>query len=265
MLPLAMPALTPFASSSALRSLALEVLGDQRIVGLGGRLDQLLAGLVGRALQVVRDSVFFTLLADVGLLREHVDDALERGLASRSAAEPGCTSRPNVAWICWTVRSKSAFSRSIRLMKMARGSSSSSAKRQANSVPTWTPPTASTVIKRRLDGAEAALHLAHEVHVAGRVDDVDLVVFPLEGEQRDVQAELALMLVGVPVADGRAVLDLAHAGRGAGGEQHRLGQRCLAGAAVAGQSDVTNLIGRVVLHNRYPLLLRVFAILTLRT
>ena len=53
---------------------------------------------------------------------------------------------PHVDWMSETQRSKSALSRSMRLMKKARGNPSSSVKRQANSVPTCRLDTASIVI-----------------------------------------------------------------------------------------------------------------------
>ena len=56
--------------------------------------------------------------------------------------------------------------------------------------------------ERHVRGLDAANDLGDEVRVAGRVDEVDLLPFPLDRQEREVQAELSLVLVLVVVADG---------------------------------------------------------------
>ena len=72
--------------------------------------------------------------------------------------------------------------------------------------------------------AHRSLNVAEEVRVARRVDDVDLVVFPLERCKRQRHGDLLRDLVGVEVADGVPFLDATGAIDGAGGEQERFGQ-----------------------------------------
>src|SRR5262249_13110940 len=92
-------------------------------------------------------------------------------------------------------------------------------------------------------------HVADEVGVAGRIEHVDLDVAPLDRRHRERNADALLRLLGLEVADGVPVLDGAHPGGGAGGEQHRLEERGLARAAVPYQQDVTDVLGLVRLHH----------------
>ena len=61
-----------------------------------------------------------------------------------------------------------------------------------------------------VEHAQRALHLDGEVHVAGRVDDVDAVVVPLGGGGGRGDRDAALLLLLHPVHGGRALVDLAH-------------------------------------------------------
>ena len=74
----------------------------------------------------------------------------------------------------------------------------------------------------------------------------------LERGERERHRDPAPLLLGVEVADGRAVLDLAQAGDRPGGEQERLGERRLAGAAVAHEGDVADVGRRERLHPATP-------------
>ena len=80
-----------------------------------------------------------------------------------------------------------------------------------------------------------------EARVAGRVDEVDLAVFPLEVTERAREGHPALLLVLVPVGDGRALLDGAEPVRLPGLEEQRLDERRLPDAAVSGDGDVADL------------------------
>jgi hypothetical protein len=81
---------------------------------------------------------------------------------------------------------------------------------------------------RAVEHAQAALDLDREVDVARRVDQVDLVLLPLErgGRRRDRDPALALLLH--PVHLGLAVVDLADLVDLAGVKQESLGYRGLA-------------------------------------
>src|SRR5690606_30840280 len=75
-----------------------------------------------------------------------------------------------------------------------------------------------------IDGRGGGDDLAGEVGIAGRVQDIDLVVAPLDRGDRGVDRHAALGLIGVPVGDSVAVFDSTEPGDRAGGEQHRFGQ-----------------------------------------
>ncbi len=93
------------------------------------------------------------------------------------------------------------------------------------------------------DGAvqhtDGPLHLHREVHMAGRVDDVDGMVVPraLGGGARDRDAALALLLH--PVHLGGAVMHLAHLVRAARVKEDAFGRRGLAGVNVCHDADVS--------------------------
>ena len=77
---------------------------------------------------------------------------------------------------------------------------------------------------------------------------VDLVALPLERRDRERHRDRALLLLGIEVAHGVAVLDAPHPRDRAGDEQQRLGQRRLPGSAVADERDVADLRRRERLH-----------------
>jgi hypothetical protein len=95
------------------------------------------------------------------------------------------------------------------------------------------------------DGAvkdtQGALDLDGEVHVSGRVDDVDLVVVP-EGRRRGRRdRDAALLLLLHPVHRGCTVVNLTDLVRDACVEQDPLGRRRLAGIDVSHDADVADL------------------------
>jgi hypothetical protein len=81
--------------------------------------------------------------------------------------------------------------------------------------------------------ANRADDLAHKVQVAGGVEHVDLVLFPFAGDDRQIQRDVAANLLFVKVRDGGSLFNFSHAIGRTGVEQHRLGQRRLARAAMA--------------------------------
>ena len=87
---------------------------------------------------------------------------------------------PRRSRIISTVRQKSAPMRSILLTKQMRGTLYLSACRQTVSDCGSTPATRVEHDHAAVEHAQRALHLDREVDVAGRVDDVDLVVVPLD-------------------------------------------------------------------------------------
>ena len=66
---------------------------------------------------------------------------------------------------------------------------------------------------RRVHGPQAGLGVPEEIAVPGRIDDVDLVVFPFDEAHRRADRDLALDLLGLEVRHGVA---LVHLGQAAG-------------------------------------------------
>ncbi len=100
-----------------------------------------------------------------------------------------------------------------------------------------------------VDDRQRRSHLAEEVGVAGRVDDVELDVAQRARCHGERQRHVPFDLFGLEVADGGAVVDLSLSGDGTGGEEQSLGQRGLARAVVSDQGDVADA-GRWV--TRHP-------------
>ena len=163
--------------------LALEVLLHQRLVGVGDRLEQLLAVLGGlrraaRRESRPRDSRAPRLSSSqtIAFIVDQIDDAAEARPRRRSAAGAAPGSRRGGRASSARPRSKSAPTRSILLTKAMRGTLYLSAWRQTVSDCGSTPPTAAEDRDGAVEHAQRALHLDGEVDVAGRVDDVDAVV-----------------------------------------------------------------------------------------
>ena len=94
--------------------------------------------------------------------------------------------------------------------------------------------------------------LGLEVGVAGGVDQVDEVALPPHRGDGQRQRLAAAVLLGLVVADRRAVLHPTEAGDRPGLEQHGLGQRGLAGAAVPDEGHVADPFGRELFHEPTP-------------
>ncbi len=106
--------------------------------------------------------------------------------------------------------------------------------------------------QREVGGLERGAHVADEVGVSRRVEQVHLVPVELERRQRQRDRDPAALFLGIEVAHGRAVLDLAQAVGRTGGEQQGLGQRGLAGAAVPDEGHVADVGRRKRLHPQPP-------------
>ena len=102
--------------------------------------------------------------------------------------------------------------------------------------------------EREIGRVERRGHVADEVRVARRVEQVDLVAVGGERGERERHRDAPALLLGIEVADRGAVLDLAEPVDGAGGEDEGLGERGLTGAAVPHQGDVADLGRREGLH-----------------
>ena len=101
-----------------------------------------------------------------------------------------------------------------------------------------------------LHSAQGAEHVAHEVEVAGAVEDVDLAACEAHRGDGGGDGDLAGGFLSVVVAYGGAVGDLAHTVDRAGAVQHALSKAGLAVVAVADQADVANVFR---FHVSFPL------------
>ena len=98
---------------------------------------------------------------------------------------------------------------------------------------------------RALDDPEGRRGVRLEARVAGRIDEVDLALLPVQVSERGRQRHLPLLLFLLPVRDGRAGLDRAEAVRLPRLKEQRLGQGGLPRASMADDGDVANLPGLV--------------------
>ncbi len=106
--------------------------------------------------------------------------------------------------------------------------------------------------QREVRGLDRSRDVADEVGVPGRVEHVHLAVLELERCERERDRDVAPLLLGVEVAHRGAVLDPAQAHDRPGVEEQGLGQRRLAGATVADESDIADLRGRKRLQDDPP-------------
>ena len=98
---------------------------------------------------------------------------------------------------------------------------------------------------RAVEDAEAPLDLDREVHVPGRVDEVDAMVAPEAGRRRRGDRDPPLLLLGHPVHRRGALVDLAHLVDLARVEEDPLGDGGLAGVDVGDDADVAGAGERV--------------------
>ena len=91
---------------------------------------------------------------------------------------------------------------------------------------------------RAVEHPEAALHLHCEVHMPGRIDDVDTVAAPLGCRGGRGDGDPALLLLDHPVHGRGALVDLAHPVDAPGVEEDALGRRGLARVDVGHDPDV---------------------------
>src|SRR5690554_3379502 len=95
---------------------------------------------------------------------------------------------------------------------------------------------------RTVEHAERALHLDGEVDVAGRVDDVDLVLVPEARHSSGRDRDATLLLLLHPVSRRGAVVRLTDLVVDPRVEQDALGGRCLASIDVSHDADVPDLV-----------------------
>ena len=179
---------------------------------------------------------------------KQVDDAATGRASSPIGSCSGATPAPNFAFSSSSVRENDARSRSSLFTKIARGQAALFGQLPRDLGLHLDALDRRHDEQREVGGLDRGGDVADEVGVPGRVEHVDLVVLELERRERERHRDVAALLLGVEVADGRAVLDPAEADDRPGVEQQGLGQGGLAGAAVADEGDVADLRGRKRLH-----------------
>ena len=97
-------------------------------------------------------------------------------------------------------------------------------------------------------GADGLLGLAHEVKIAGGVYHINLVPFPLDGDNGGVNGKLSLLLFLAVVAQGISIGHFTHSGCDSGQIRKCLCQTGLTASAVAQQYYVANLVSCVNFH-----------------
>ncbi len=208
--PWAIRALRPCQDLVVAQGLFLKVLFHQRVFALGRGFDENHARLFDRIGHVVRDRALGRFLAQVGLLGQQIHDPLKIGLAADGQLD-GTAATSNLAEIWATTLPKSTFSRSILFTKTSRGRFLF-----AGIVPHLLGTHLHTA--HRVENDHSAVghvngtdHLADKIHVAGRVQHVQLVALPLAGDQRRVDGHLAAAFLFVPVGNRRAIVHAAQA------------------------------------------------------
>ena len=98
---------------------------------------------------------------------------------------------------------------------------------------------------RAVEHAQRALDLDREVHVAGRVDQIDLIAAPFAGRGRRGDRNAALLFLLHPVHRRHAFVHLAQAVRATGVVQNSLGRRCFTGIDMRHNADIANMIQRM--------------------
>ena len=93
-----------------------------------------------------------------------------------------------------------------------------------------------------VEHAQAPLDFGGEIDVAGRVDQIDLNVFPRERDRGGVDRDAAFLLLGIVVGDGGAFIDRADAVAEPAVEQHPFGDGGLARVDVGDDADVAKVV-----------------------
>ena len=225
--------------------LALEVLRGEVVVDLGDGLDHRGAVALGLRAQLLGDVDDVDLLAEVVAVEDRlhldeVDDALERVLAADRQLDGH------------RVRAEALADRLDAAPEVGAGAVELVDEAEArHAVAVGLAPDrlglglhAGHAVEdddRAVEHAQAALHLDGEVHVPGRIDDVDAMVLPEAGRGRGRDRDAALLLLGHPVHRGRALMDLADLVDLVRVEQDPLGDGRLAGVDMRDDPDVPRL------------------------
>jgi hypothetical protein len=225
---------------------ALEVLLGDRVVGVGDRRDQALAGLGDRAGQLVGHRSNLGLGVELAgevqrLLGQQIDHALEGVLAADRELD-----RHRVGAQALLDLGDDVVERRADAVELVDEGQAGDME-LVGLVPhrlglRLDPADRAEHHDRAVEDPQRALDLDREVDMAGGVDQVDLVLAPLEGRGRGGDGDAALPLLLHPVHLGLAVVDLAGLVDLAGVEEEPLGHRGLASVDVGDDPDVANLV-----------------------
>ena len=233
--------------------LALEVLGQHVVVGLGRRLEQLVAPAVHLVGQLLRDRDLFLgrAVPAPGLAVDEVDVALEgvggpdrqleRGdlLAEARSQRVECGRRVGVLAVALVDE------------EAGRGAGPPS-DRDRLLEPGLDPGRGVHHEDRAVRRGEALDHVGDEVRVAGRVEQRDPRPVRLERADREAERLAPLLLLGLEIEVGRPVVDPTQPRDRPALEQQLLAERRLAGSRVAGQDDAPK-VGEVDALHRHRL------------
>src|SRR5690606_7380191 len=107
---------------------------------------------------------------------------------------------------------------------------------------------------RTVENAQRALDFDREVHVTGRIDDVDALVFPEAGRRGGGNRDATLLLLLHPVHGGSAVVHFADLVAYTRVVKDALGRRRLTGIDVGHDADIAVIFElRFACHDGLPL------------
>jgi hypothetical protein len=224
--------------------LALEVLLHQRLVGLDDLVEQLLPVLLDELGQVVRDRARLGLLAAfrarVGAHVEDVDDPRQLVLGADREVDGDAARRELLLHLPEDAEEVGPLAVEHVDEEHARDPELVGPLPDARRADLDAHDAAEHE-ERALDHPERAARLALEARVAGHVDQVELPALVLRVRERERDRHPALLLVVVPVGDGRARVDRPQPVRLARLVEQRLDERRLARPAVSDDGDVADL------------------------
>ncbi|OPZ67472.1 MAG: hypothetical protein BWY81_01284 [Firmicutes bacterium ADurb.Bin467] len=236
--------------------LALQKLLHQTVVGLGDGLLKRRAVFLGLAAQLggnlgLVDRVSHVVHVDFGLHLEKVDQAPEVGLgADRNLYRHGVRVKPVAQH---TDHAMEVRADDVHLVDVREPRHVVLRRLAPHGLRLRLHSALGTKDRHRpVQHAKRSLDLHGEVHVAGRVYDVDLVSAPLAGRRGRRDRDAALLLLLHPVHGRHAFVDLADAVRPARIVQDALGRRGLSGVYVRHDADVSDMVkGVCSSHGRF--------------
>ena len=222
--------------------LALEVLGQHLVVGLGGGFEELVApagDLVGHVVGD-RDLDLVVAVPAIGLAVDEIDVAAERLAGADGQLDRGDLVPERGAER--VERDGRIGVLAVALVDEEAGRGVRRPRERDGLLEAGLDATGGVHDQERAVGSGEALDdVGDEVRVAGRVDQGDPGPVVLERPDREAQRFLALLLLGFEVEVGGPVIDLAQAWDGPGLEHELLRERRLAGAGMAGQDDAAKV------------------------